>query len=100
MAAAMTRKAKLIALLVLLAVFIAVHGFLQGPVDPNSPVVYEWHYWLALLGAVVVVAYAFSIRCAAPGCGRRQVFRGWSAFDLRWPGERCYHCNAPLDSKP
>jgi hypothetical protein len=96
----MTRKATLITLLLLLAVLIAVHGFLQAPVDSNGPVVYEWHYWLALLGAVAVVAYAFSIRCSAPGCGRRQVFRGWSAFDLRWPGERCYHCNAPLDSKP
>ena len=95
----MTRKATLVALLVLVAAFIALHGLLQGPVDPTGPVEYEWHYWLALLSAVVAFAYAFSIRCSVPGCRRRQVFRGWSAFDLRWPGERCYHCNAPLDSK-
>jgi hypothetical protein len=95
----MTRKAILIAFLVLVAVFIALHAFLQRPVDPSGPAVFEWHYWLALFSAVAAFAYAFSIRCSAPGCGRRQVFRGWSAFDLRWLGERCYHCNAPLDSK-
>ena len=95
----MTRKAKLVALLVLVAASIALHVLLRGPVDPAGPVVYEWHYWFAVLSAIVTLAYAFSIRCAAPGCGRRQVFRGWSVFDLRWPSERCYHCNAPLDSK-
>jgi hypothetical protein len=96
----MTRKAKLIALLALAAVFIAVHRLLRDPVDLNGQVTFEWHYWLAMLSAIAAFAYAFSIRCSAPGCGRRQVFRGWSAFDLCWPGERCYHCNAPLDSKP
>jgi hypothetical protein len=88
-------KAKLIALAAAVLGLILLYRLLRVPTDGNS-VVFEWHFWLALAAGVAFIAYAFSIRCSVPICARRQVFRGFSIFDLRWPGERCYHCGGPL----
>jgi DNA-directed RNA polymerase subunit RPC12/RpoP len=56
----------------------------------------EFLYYPNLLWFTLTLAYAGSIRC--PQCGRRQVFRGLSVFDLRLPGERCYYCGSSLSS--
>jgi hypothetical protein len=55
----------------------------------------ELLYYLSLILGIATVGYAFSIQCHA--CGRRQVFRGLSAFDLRLPGEKCYFCKCDLN---
>ena len=50
-------------------------------------------YPLLFLGAVLVL-YALNLRCQY--CGERQVFRGYSFFDLRLPKDSCYKCGSPL----
>lgn len=54
----------------------------------------ELFYYPNLLWFTLTLAYAWSIRC--PQCGRRQVFRGLSFFDLRLPSEHCYYCDSSL----
>lgn len=51
-------------------------------------------YEMALAFGVYVVIYAFLIRC--PACSARQVFRGWSFFDIRWPSGSCHRCGRDL----
>ena len=92
-----THKSRLVSLLVVEVALIALHALLREPVGSNSSVALEWHAWLALVGGLVLVGYALSIRCPVPSCRRHQVFRGLSIFDFRLPGERCYVCNAPLE---
>ena len=89
-------KTSLVALLLLLGGLVVLHRVLRAPADIAGSVAFEWHFWLPAAVAVGLVVYAFSIRCSVPSCGRRQVFRGVSVFDLRWPGERCYYCRALL----
>ena len=56
----------------------------------------SWSFLLALIYSVLVVLYALSLRCT--NCGARQVFRGLSFFDIRWPEEECYSCGTDLSS--
>jgi hypothetical protein len=91
-----THKTRLVILLVVEVALIALHVLLREPVALNSSVALEWHGWFALVGGLVLVGYALSIRCPVQSCRRHQVFRGMSVFDFRLPGERCYVCNAPL----
>ena len=56
-----------------------------------------WLFYPGLVFFTVLVAYAYSITC--PVCGRRQVLRGLSIFDLRLPGERCYSCGCSLGGR-
>ena len=50
-------------------------------------------YPIIILAAILVI-YAFSVKCK--NCGRRQVFRGYSIFDIRLPKDSCYYCHTPL----
>lgn len=56
---------------------------------------YEWLFYPNLLWAAAMIAYAISLRC--PVCGRQQIFRGLSIFDIRLPSEKCHFCGSPLD---
>jgi thiamine transporter ThiT len=56
----------------------------------------DWLFYVNLLWGMLTIAYAFSIRC--PACHKRQVFRGWSIFDLRLPGAVCFSCGTQLCS--
>ncbi len=53
-------------------------------------------YWTIMGASLALVAYSFQIKCKNPTCGRRQVFRGLSIFDLRLPSNHCYFCSTPL----
>ena len=57
----------------------------------------EWLFYPGLVFFGVLVAFAYSVSC--PVCGRRQVLRGLSIFDLRLPGERCYSCGCSLKER-
>ena len=92
-----SRATKLSALLLLLLGSVVLHLALRPSVEGGGTIAFEWHFWLALLAGLALIGYALAIRCPAPGCGRLQVFRGWSIFDLRWPKERCYYCGSPLE---
>jgi len=54
----------------------------------------DWLYVPSVLRGVLTLAYAYSIRC--PYCRERQVFRGWSFFDIRLPTDKCYRCGSPI----
>ncbi len=55
-----------------------------------------WLYYPSLIWGIITVVYAFSIRCHV--CGRRQVVRGASVFDLRLPAEKCYFCKSDIET--
>jgi hypothetical protein len=54
---------------------------------------------IPLIFGVFTVFYAFNIKCKNPECHARQVFRGLSFFDIRWPSSDCYKCGTPLEAK-
>jgi hypothetical protein len=87
----MTHRTKLLCLLAVQLVLTIIHVLLRTEEE-----FWSWHYLAGLCFGIVVMAYAFSIRCPVHTCGSRQVFRGWSAFDVRLPGEHCYNCGASL----
>lgn len=58
-----------------------------------------WHFWLPLIFGVLTVIFAYSIKCPSPTCGARQVFRGMSIADIRWPKSKCYCCGTPLSKE-
>lgn len=82
----MTARKKLIALLIVVAALIFIY-----------------RVWLDILYipimalSAVTLCYAYSIRCRS--CGKGQVFRGFSFFDIRLPTDKCYYCSAPLGEK-
>jgi len=89
---------KLLSLLTLEVALIALHKFLSEPISSTpTDIAFEWHFIAALGLGIAIVIYAFSIRCSNQNCRERQVFRGWSIFDLRWPEERCYKCGYHME---
>ena len=58
----------------------------------------DWLFITPLLFGVFTVFYAFNIKCKNPECNAKQVFRGLSFFDIRWPSSKCYKCGKALDS--
>ena len=54
----------------------------------------SWTYWLPMAFSIFLVLYIYRLRCRT--CHAHQVLRGASIFDMRWPNERCYSCNAPM----
>lgn len=88
----MTSRTKLLALLVVQALLTVVHLTLR-----NETETWSWHSFVGLGFGLLLVVYAFCIRCPVPTCRAGQVFRGWSAFDVRLPREHCYNCGALLN---
>jgi hypothetical protein len=87
----MTIRTKLMVLLVVQVALTIMHIFLRNEAQPWS-----WHFALGMCFGIFVLVYAFSIQCPVPTCRARQVFRGWSAFDVRLPQEHCYRCGTAL----
>jgi hypothetical protein len=52
-------------------------------------------FFPAMALVLLTFIYAFKINCKK--CRRNQVFRGWSFFDLRLPGEKCYFCGENME---
>ncbi len=85
-------KKKLILMLIIQAFLTISHKMLN---DPNEVNFVTWHYLSALGFGVFIVIFALKLGC--PHCGARQVFRGWSIFDIRWPENDCHGCKKSLD---
>jgi len=88
----MTKRTKLVGLLIVEVVIIAFDVALRE----ESESFMSWHFVAALVFGAIVLVYAYSIRCPAINCGAQQLIRGWSIFDIRFPGERCYKCGTGL----
>jgi len=88
-----TRKQKLIVLLAI-QLLLTIAYILFGKNDQDFTEEISWLWVTALVFGSAVMFYAWSIRCST--CHARQVFRGLSFFDLRWPGEVCYSCGGKL----
>ena len=58
---------------------------------------YNWLFYPVLILGVTLVLYAFSIKCGH--CEKRQVFRGFSIFDLRFPKDNCYYCGSVMKER-
>lgn len=82
-------------LIILLGVEAALFALYQLT-NPGIPTLRLTWPWAAALFVGGLAIYAWSIRCPVPTCGKRQVFRGGSIFNLHWPGDRCYACGAKL----
>ena len=91
----MTIKNKLKAMLIIEVALIVIHKYLQDSSVKFEISLLQWHYILALVFGVFIVVFALSIKCGK--CNARQVFRGWSIFDLRLPEEKCYKCGEKLN---
>lgn len=59
--------------------------------------IHNWYFWAPLAFGIFVFFYAFNIRCPDRFCNARQVFRGLSFFDIRFPGDKCYRCGANMN---
>ena len=84
-----TSKLLLQILLVSYIAVVIVHNTVEHYYPPER----FWLSWTYLLGmgyGLSVVIYAFSLRCV--NCKARQVFRGFSFLDIRWPEETCHKC--------
>lgn len=91
-------KARLLALIMVEAVLIGFHKLLAEPVSSYpSEISFEWHFITALTLGIFIFAYALSIKCPNQNCRERQVFRGWSIFELRWPENKCYKCGCSME---
>jgi len=61
------------------------------------------HFWkdvfylVPLSFGIFAVYYSYNIRCKKQNCNAKQVFRGWSIFDLAWPNSKCYRCGEDLN---
>ncbi|MCP5002947.1 MAG: hypothetical protein GY941_03210 [Planctomycetes bacterium] len=89
-------KKRLIILLIVQAAITAFHKFYESTYLHENPFHYSnWTYYLGMVFGIFVVGYAFFLSC--PDCGVKQVFRGWSIFDLRWPEDKCYKCGGTIE---
>ena len=84
---------KLILLVCVECVFILIHIVLENGSDSANVV--TWHFLLPLVCGLGIIGYALSIRCNA--CGAGQVIRGFSAFDIRLRGKRCWRCGVAFE---
>ena len=55
----------------------------------------DWSYFMAMFFGIFIVIYALKLNCKS--CGSGQVFRGLSAFSLRWPQDDCHKCGKPIE---
>ena len=93
----MTKRLKLQVLVAIEVLLIVAHKIDERFFPQPEQFWLSWTYLLALGLGVLVVAYALSLRCGE--CGARQVFRGLSFFDIRWPEESCHACGRPISSE-
>lgn len=78
-------------------ILIVLYRFWDALKSTESTIFWQdWFFLLALAFGVFTVLYAFNIKCKNPECAARQVFRGWSIFDIRWPSRKCYKCGREL----
>ena len=93
-------KNRMATLLIIQAIITIVHIVLRETTQINENILgLSWHFWLALGFGLFVFYYAFSLCCPNPTCGCRQIFRGWSIYDLRWPENKCYRCGTSLSTE-
>jgi len=78
-------------------ILIIVHKFYTNHSLSDSANFIEWHYLLALSFGIFIIIYTLRIKC--PKCGARQVFRGFSVWDMRMPQDECYKCGHCLIKK-
>ncbi len=85
-------KKRLIALISLEIVLIILHNtiYQSGEISDNWLNEIGWCYWAGLSLGVFIAIYAFLLSCSH--CGSRQVLRGISILDLRWPEDKCWKC--------
>ena len=81
-------KNNLIALLVIQVLLIVLYRLFE----------IDWLFIPTLVFGFLCIAYALSIKC--PSCGRGQVIRSMSIFDVKLPSEKCYYCKAFLNEPP
>lgn len=90
----MNIKHKLQLMLGIEIILIIVHKFNTNHSLTGSDNFIEWHYILALSFGIFIIIYTLRIKCLK--CGARQVFRGFSIWDLRMPEDKCYKCGHSL----
>ena len=89
-------KKRLIVLLVIQVVITIFHKYYETVYVHENPFHYSnWTYYLGLAFGLYVIGYAFFLSC--PCCGVKQVVRGWSITDLRWPEDECHKCGCKIE---
>lgn len=88
-------KKKLISFLIIQAVLTILNKLLGKTVDEDWYSLSNTLYWAAMFWGIFIIYYAFRVRCSQ--CYARQVFRGFSAFDIRWPEKKCYKCGEKIE---
>jgi len=88
-------KERLVGLIIAQVVITIFHKYYETIYLHEDPFHYSnWTYYLALGFGFFVMGYAFFLSC--PNCGAKQVFRGWSITDLKWPQDQCYKCGCEI----
>jgi len=89
-------KKQLIIFLFIEAVITIIDKLFGRPLGADwYGIVTNLSYWLGMAWGGFIIFYAFKIKCKH--CHTGQVFRGFSAFDIRWPQDRCYRCAEPIE---
>ena len=88
-------------LIVLLFIFICSYAYyaIYGTKLDVSNNDFSLSWIIVVVTAVTLVIYMLTIRCPNPTCKRRQVIRGLSIQDIRWPGHSCFYCSVNLRTK-
>ncbi len=89
-------KRRLISLLAIQILLTIIHKTQVGNFDEsNWFYLSNWSYFGAMFFGVFIIIYALRLNCKS--CGAGQVFRGLSAFSLRWPQDDCHKCGKPME---
>ena len=88
-------KRRLITLIAIQVLLTIIHKTQLGKFDEtNWYYLSNWSYFAALFFGVFIVVYSLKLSCKS--CGAGQVFRGFSAFSLRWPQDDCHKCGKAI----
>jgi len=89
-------KKRLIGLLIFQVVFTIFHKYYESFYTHEDFYHYSnWTYYVGMLSGTFLMGYAYFLSCSH--CGAKQVVRGWSIFDFRWPEDHCYKCGERID---